>query len=122
MEPNQLSQARVAFKRAVFLVGGQRKMADLLGISQQAVYFKLTRNSVPVKSVAEAKTIEEATGITLHELRPDLYPLEEPRSSSLPAQHPAAHPSAPHIAPLPEEGADGPAASTGGDPVAGLVS
>jgi DNA-binding transcriptional regulator YdaS (Cro superfamily) len=137
MEPNQLAQARAAFKRAVFILGDQYKMAELLGITRQAVSHRTCRNLAPVLNAEELRLIEEATGVKPHELRPDLYPPEERASATQPAphptaQHPAAHPSAPGSSPLSVSGADGspvsacadgtsPAAAEG-DPLKGLAA
>lgn len=117
MEQDQLAQARVAFKRAVFIMGNQSKMAELLGITRQAVSHRMTgRIAAPVQTVEELRLIEEATGIKPHDLRPDLYPLENP--SPL-AQHPAGQPpaSAPR-APLSEEAGG----SSSADPLGGLAA
>ena len=58
-----------ALERAIEIIGGVPRLADLLGIERQAIYqWKQT----PVKRVLD---IEEATDIrvTRYELRPDIY-------------------------------------------------
>lgn len=122
MDTNQLSSARTAFKRAVFMLGGQARMAKLLGISQQAVSHRLIRTSAPVRTSEEIDKIEAATGVSRHELRPDLYPRETPAPaiSSPLAQHPAGQPpaSAPQSPPQGDEAGG----STPGDPLQGIAA
>jgi len=68
--PNEALQAAVA------AVGSQSAMARLIGLSQAAVWRWLDRKqSLPAEHVL---TVEAATGISRHELRPDLYPRETP--------------------------------------------
>ena len=58
-----------ALERAIEIIGGVPKLADLLEIERQAIYqWKQT----PVKRVLD---IEEATDakVTRYELRPDIY-------------------------------------------------
>jgi DNA-binding transcriptional regulator YdaS (Cro superfamily) len=57
---------------AIEKAGGIQQLADLIGIRYQAVH-KWTRGSVPAERVLQ---IEQLTGVSRHELRPDLYPLE----------------------------------------------
>lgn len=63
--------------RAVRAAGGQQALADKCGVKYQAVQKWLRLNRVPAERVL---TIEEATGISRHDLRPDIYP----RDASLP--------------------------------------
>lgn len=66
-----------ALLRAIEKAGSQAKLADLLGIGQTAISNWLNRESgVPAERVLK---IEEATGVSRHELRPDLYPIERER-------------------------------------------
>jgi TorA maturation chaperone TorD len=63
-----------ALAAAVDLVGGQAKLARILGVSQPNVWHWLHKSErVPGEYVLK---IEEATGgrVSRHELRPDLYP------------------------------------------------
>jgi TorA maturation chaperone TorD len=63
-----------ALAAAVDLVGGQAKLARILGVTQPNVWHWLHKSErVPGEYVLK---IEEATGgrITRHDLRPDLYP------------------------------------------------
>lgn len=125
MDTDHANQARVAFKRAVFMLGNQSKMAELLGITRQAVSHRMTgRIHMPVQSAEELRLIEEATGIKAHQLRPDLYPREEDTSPPrTPAQVPSAHPSAPAAqTPLPPAGVDGPLSAPDADPLEGMAA
>ena len=61
-----------ALQRAIAKVGSQSALARLLGVSQAAVS-KWVRNSkhLPAQHVLP---VEDVTGISRHDLRPDLYP------------------------------------------------
>jgi DNA-binding transcriptional regulator YdaS (Cro superfamily) len=59
-----------ALKRAVEKVGGQAKFARLIGVTAQAVS---QWDEVPPLRVL---MVERVSGVSRHELRPDLYPLE----------------------------------------------
>lgn len=67
-------------ERAVEKVGGQSAFARLHGVSQPSVWAWI-KNGKPLPAEYVLKT-EEVTGISRHELRPDIYPLEsEPTSA-----------------------------------------
>lgn len=59
-----------ALDRAVANVGGQAKFARLIGVTAQAVS---QWGEVPPLRVL---VVERVSGVSRHELRPDLYPLE----------------------------------------------
>lgn len=59
-----------ALKRAVESAGGQAKFARLIGVTAQAVS---QWEEVPPLRVL---VVERISGVSRHELRPDLYPLE----------------------------------------------
>jgi DNA-binding transcriptional regulator YdaS (Cro superfamily) len=60
--------------KAIAKAGGQRALAELLGLGQTAVSnWRNRKKRVPAERVIE---IERATGVPRHELRPDLYPRE----------------------------------------------
>ena len=61
--------AETPFDRAIRIAGGQRQLAQAIGVSYQAV--QKFRVRVPAERVLQ---IEAATGVSRHELRPDLYP------------------------------------------------
>jgi len=54
-------------------------MARLCGVAQPSVFKWLTRGKVlPAEFVLK---VEAATGVSRHDLRPDIYPIEDPRTS-----------------------------------------
>ncbi len=64
-----------ALTRAVNKTGGQSAFARLHGVSQPTVWAWLKQGkSLPAEFVLKT---EEATGISRHELRPDIYPVED---------------------------------------------
>jgi DNA-binding transcriptional regulator YdaS (Cro superfamily) len=65
-----------AIDKAIRLAGGQRQLGQLLGVSYQAV--QKMRRKIPAERVL---AIESATGVSRHELRPDLYPPDEHRAA-----------------------------------------
>lgn len=84
------SAAFVSLERAIEQIGSQRALARLLNISQQAVSGWVKRRSpLPPKHVL---AVEIATGISRHELRPDIYPIEE---QPMPGPPPGGAPAEP---------------------------
>lgn len=63
-----------AFRHAVAAAGGQVSFACLIGRTQGAVS-KMLKAERPLPAEHVLK-VEEATGISRHDLRPDLYPRE----------------------------------------------
>lgn len=61
-------------ERAKERVGGQAALAKLIGVTAQAIS---QWEEVPPLRVLE---VERASGVSRHELRPDLYPAEEVRA------------------------------------------
>lgn len=63
-----------AFAEAVRLAGGQTATARALGVTQGAIWQRLKGG----KPAAEGWVLrlEAATGVSKHDLRPDLYPRE----------------------------------------------
>lgn len=68
-----------SLKHAIELMGGVTQLAKALGVSQQNVSNWLMRGRVPVDPVNQVLAIERVTGgkVTRHQLRPDVYPVEE---------------------------------------------
>lgn len=67
-------------QRAVEIAGGQSALAKAIGVKQAHIWHWLNRaKQVPAQ---HAIAIEKATGgkVKRHELRPDVYPIEEPCS------------------------------------------
>ena len=64
-----------ALKRAVSQAGGQAAFARLIGVTAQAVS---QWDEVPPLRVL---AVERVSGVSRHELRPDLYPSEEGASA-----------------------------------------
>jgi DNA-binding transcriptional regulator YdaS (Cro superfamily) len=63
-----------AIRRAAEIAGSQQALADLLGLSSQgAVQNWLRRGRMPAERVL---AVEAKTGVSRHDLRPDLYPRE----------------------------------------------
>lgn len=61
---------------AIQKAGGQTELAKLLGVRQSHISNWKNRNKrIPAGRVLE---IERVTGVSRHELRPDLYPVESP--------------------------------------------
>ena len=60
-----------ALERAINAVGGAAELAEKLGIQRQAVY-QWGEQVPPLRVIA----VERITGVSRHDLRPDLYPVE----------------------------------------------
>ena len=81
-------------ERAIASLGSQAALGKLCGVSQPAVSLWVRgKKALPAEHVLK---VEAATGISRHDLRPDLYPREEPTSAQHPVgQPPVGGPSAP---------------------------
>jgi DNA-binding transcriptional regulator YdaS (Cro superfamily) len=62
-----------AIERAIRAVGGRRALAERVGVRVQAVEKWVRFERIPAERVL---TVEELTGVSRHDLRPDLYPRE----------------------------------------------
>jgi DNA-binding transcriptional regulator YdaS (Cro superfamily) len=65
-----------AIERAAFAVGGQTALARELGLRPQTVQKMCSKGRVKAEHVLPIERITKGA-VTRHELRPDLYPLEE---------------------------------------------
>lgn len=91
LQPSRPARPAEALRLASELVGSQAAMARLLGVSQPTVWLWLRKDKpLPAKHVL---TVEAATGISRHDLRPDIYPVETsasaPSTRDLGAMEPA---------------------------------
>lgn len=59
-------------ERAIHAAGSGKALAELLGVTPMAVSYWKSRG-VPAR---QALPIEKVTGVSRHDLRPDLYPSE----------------------------------------------
>lgn len=72
MEAAQTESPAAALRAAVAAAGSQSALARILGVSQRAVWRWVTEGKeLPPKHVL---AIEAATGVSKHDLRPDIYP------------------------------------------------
>lgn len=60
-----------SIQRAVEAAGGVQAVAEKFGIRRQAIEKWINHKRLPPKRVLE---LEAASGISRHDLRPDLYP------------------------------------------------
>ena len=77
--PKPLEKEMRALKRAIAIAGSQSALARIIGVNQQNVNHWLLKGSrVPAEYVIP---IERASygQVKRHELRPDLYPIEDYR-------------------------------------------
>jgi DNA-binding transcriptional regulator YdaS (Cro superfamily) len=68
-----------AATRAAAAAGGQSALARAIGCSPQAVQRMCATGRVPAERVLP---IEAASGVSRHELRPDLYPKARKRAAA----------------------------------------
>jgi len=64
----------IAFEKARDTAGGVPKLADQIGCSRANLYSLFSRGRPCPPALV--LPVERATGISRHELRPDLYPIE----------------------------------------------
>ncbi len=64
----------IAFERAVETAGSLQKFADICGCAKQNIHALISnRRRLPAEYVL---SVEAATGVSRHDLRPDIYPRE----------------------------------------------
>ena len=80
-KPRHRASALKAVQDAVKICGTQVKFAKLCGVTQPTVASWMYRG-LPAERVL---VVEKATGVSRHDLRPDLYPrpVPEPRHADL---------------------------------------
>lgn len=61
-----------ALKKAIKIAGGQSALARLIGVQQEHVWYWLHKSGKV--SPIQVIPIEKATGVSRHDLRPDIYP------------------------------------------------
>jgi DNA-binding transcriptional regulator YdaS (Cro superfamily) len=67
-------------KAAIDELGSQLALAELVGVKQPAVSKWLAKGApLPAEYVLK---VESRTGISRHDIRPDLYPRESPQAAS----------------------------------------
>jgi DNA-binding transcriptional regulator YdaS (Cro superfamily) len=71
--------AETAIQRAAREAGGQSSLARHLGCTPQAIQRMCASGRVPAERVLQ---IEKVTGVSRHELRPDLYPMPRKRKAA----------------------------------------
>jgi DNA-binding transcriptional regulator YdaS (Cro superfamily) len=78
MDSEQLESALAAFRRAVAKAGSQSALERAAGVKQQNTsnWLRAGKPIAPEHVIA----VEEATGISRHDLRPDIYPRPSRRS------------------------------------------
>jgi DNA-binding transcriptional regulator YdaS (Cro superfamily) len=62
-----------ALKQAVTVSGSSKLLGHAIGVTPERVRMWLHRDNLPAEYVI---AIERATGVSRHELRPDIYPKE----------------------------------------------
>lgn len=67
-----------AAEKAAAKIGGQSALARVLGCSPQAVQRMCATGRVPAERVL---AIEAATGVSRHQLRPDIYPKDNEQAA-----------------------------------------
>lgn len=68
-----------ALEAAIKVAGTSQKFAEMIGVTPQAIS---QWRRVPALRVL---TVEKATGISRHDLRPDIYPREDMPQEGIPA-------------------------------------
>lgn len=70
-----------ALEQAIGKAGGQKPLAEKIGTTQSQVWYWLMRSKKGVQA-EYVLSIERETGVSRHDLRPDLYPRELGRAGA----------------------------------------
>lgn len=68
------------FVQAIEIVGSQKRMAEVCGVSQQLISVYVVEERAPQAEWVlpiERATREAGNEVSRHELRPDIYPVDE---------------------------------------------
>ena len=96
MDRDEREAAHKALRRAVAVAGSQTAFAEIVGTTQQSISnWMRDRWPLAVRFVLDA---EIGTGVSRHDLRPDIYPREGSSNGSPDTLHPS------DIAPRPATG------------------
>lgn len=69
-----MATSQTPFARAVEIAGSERKLAQMTGYSQNAIWHARRHQRCTAEM---ARAIERATGVTAAELRPDIFAAPE---------------------------------------------
>ncbi|WP_024873117.1 transcriptional regulator [Tolumonas lignilytica] len=67
------NQDKTPLEKAINSAGSQVLLAEMLGVTPQAVQQWKKSNKVPAERVI---SVERITGVSRHDIRPDIYPRE----------------------------------------------
>jgi DNA-binding transcriptional regulator YdaS (Cro superfamily) len=73
-----------ALRRAVEIAKGQKPLADGIGTTQSQVWYWLEKSKKGVPGEFCLR-IEQKTGVSRHELRPDIFPASVPQIAEQPS-------------------------------------
>lgn len=75
--------ANEALKRACDFAGGQKPLADRIGTSQSMVWYWIEKSKKGTPAEFCSRIVDAIDGqVSLHELRPDIYPAPEETESA----------------------------------------
>ena len=74
-----MNSKNLALEKAIKIAGAQTKLSKAIGSSQQNISYWLRTGKVAPDKVI---LIERVTGVSRHELRPDIYPPEDEKQAA----------------------------------------
>tara|TARA_B100000586_G_C19912435_1_gene343752 strand:- start:454 stop:678 length:225 start_codon:yes stop_codon:yes gene_type:complete len=74
-----MNSKNLALEKAIKIAGAQTKLSQAIGSSQQNISYWLRTGKVAPDKVI---LIERVTGVSRHELRPDIYPPEDTKQAA----------------------------------------